>query len=520
MRKFNNAVGDMDGALASAGNATNKLQRQLSGLTDANDWAVGGVKKLKNIFEGFAFGGALGIVSGGMAAFTQLLIESYEGAGMAAEKLSALNSEIIQQATSWKQLTPAIGGTTAAVVEYYNARLRLAKFEGIQRKSEILEEISHHEQLQKNYEINAKAFPQRTELTRKALEHREAIAKLRMELTSLNTVEGLTELSVNKVNSALAATAKAGASTQEAFNPSFVLDRIRMTEEGLKAAPPSLDVPLNLNWTLLSDTVGLSESFKLAAEEELARLEQMGAPKALGQLGGPQQFDEALLLNTRLQAITKHYEDRVDLMRQLGRSEAEINEIKNQQILAQDEQLAQLRLSLYQGTFGMMSNTMQNLTVVMGKEGGAAFKAMKAFAIAETSIHTYRAAMGAYAALAPIPVVGPALAIAAATAATVAGMARVKQIQSMEPGGAATGSTIGAGGTANPSYSGGSPTAYPVPTRAEERGAQHITVNIQTLDPSSVNWDRMMEDNIKPALERLSGENGRNVELDIKVVKR
>lgn len=224
---------------------------------------------------------------------------------------------------------------------------------------------------------------------------------------------------------------------------------------------------------------GNGKTIKEQMEEKLKQLETNGAPQILGKMGAPQEFGESIQLASRLNEVEVYYEKRIELMEKLGRSEAEINEVKNQQILDQDQQLSLLRQALYQGTFAMMSNTMQNLTVLIGKEGGAAFKAMKAFAIAETTIQTYRAAQGAYAALAPIPVVGPVLAIAAATAATIAGLARVKQIAAMEPGGSATGATISAGGTANPSYSGGSPSAYPAATRTEEKQRPSLTIVIE-----------------------------------------
>lgn len=209
---------------------------------------------------------------------------------------------------------------------------------------------------------------------------------------------------------------------------------------------------------------------------------------------------------------------KLQLMVDAGATQYQLEQEYEQLTTAMKQRETSLRLDDMSAGFGAMSSMMQNLTVLTGKEGGEAFKAMKAFAIAETAIQTYRAAQGSFAALAPIPVVGPALAIAAAASATIAGMARVKQIASMQPGGTASGTTIGPGGTANPSYSGGSPNAYPVPTRTEEKGTQNITVIVQALDPSSVNWDKMMEDNIAPALERLSGN--RNVELSIKVAPR
>lgn len=153
----------------------------------------------------------------------------------------------------------------------------------------------------------------------------------------------------------------------------------------------------------------------------------------------------------------------------------------------------------------LMSNMLQNLFVATGSRHRAMFEAMKAFAAAETLIQTYRAAQGAYAALAPIPVVGPALGAAAAAAAIAAGLARVEQIRSTRPDGA-TGS-ISAGGRANPQYSGGSPGAYPAPTRLEDaRPSQYITVQI--YNPlSEQNWQKIVEDNIVPALRDAGDRN-------------
>lgn len=68
-----------------------------------------------------------------------------------------------------------------------------------------------------------------------------------------------------------------------------------------------------------------------------------------------------------------------------------------------------------------------------GKKG---FKIAQAAAIAEATIDTYKAANGAYASLAKIPYVGPALGAAAAAAAIVAGMARVASIKSQTYSGA------------------------------------------------------------------------------------
>lgn len=80
-----------------------------------------------------------------------------------------------------------------------------------------------------------------------------------------------------------------------------------------------------------------------------------------------------------------------------------------------------------------------NLSAMGSAFGKRGFKIAQAAAIAETTINTYASATAAYKSLANIPYVGPALGVAAAAAAVVAGMANVAQIRSQtyqEPGGA------------------------------------------------------------------------------------
>lgn len=81
------------------------------------------------------------------------------------------------------------------------------------------------------------------------------------------------------------------------------------------------------------------------------------------------------------------------------------------------------RLDSYSKT---LSDTTSALKTALG-EGNALYKAA---AITETVINTYKAATAAYSALAPIPIVGPALGGIAAAAAVAAGMANVAKIRS------------------------------------------------------------------------------------------
>lgn len=104
-----------------------------------------------------------------------------------------------------------------------------------------------------------------------------------------------------------------------------------------------------------------------------------------------------------------------------------------------------LDLQSASGFFGQMAT-------MMDSSSKAAFNIGKASAISQTIIDTYRAAQGAFAALAPIPFIGPVLGAAAAAAAIIAGMARVRSIKSQQ---------FGAGGGATATYSANPTTGTP-----------------------------------------------------------
>jgi hypothetical protein len=81
------------------------------------------------------------------------------------------------------------------------------------------------------------------------------------------------------------------------------------------------------------------------------------------------------------------------------------------------------RLDSYESTLG---DTTSALKTALG-EGSALYKAA---AITQTIIETYKGATAAYASLSTIPIVGPALGVAAAAAITAAGLANVGKIRS------------------------------------------------------------------------------------------
>ena len=86
--------------------------------------------------------------------------------------------------------------------------------------------------------------------------------------------------------------------------------------------------------------------------------------------------------------------------------------------------------SKFQAQLGLYADFAANIATIAGKNTAIG----RAAAVASTLINTYASATAAYKSLAGIPVVGPALGIAAAAAAVVSGLASVKQILSVKSG--------------------------------------------------------------------------------------
>jgi tape measure domain-containing protein len=103
----------------------------------------------------------------------------------------------------------------------------------------------------------------------------------------------------------------------------------------------------------------------------------------------------------------------------------------------------------YAAQFQAASDALTNLSSLQKSENKKQAAIGKAAAIAQTVINTYRAATGAYAAMASIPYVGPFLGVAAAGAAVAAGLANVQAIKSQNVG-FRTGGSWMVGGSGGP----------------------------------------------------------------------
>ena len=145
----------------------------------------------------------------------------------------------------------------------------------------------------------------------------------------------------------------------------------------------------------------------------------------------------------------KNYENFELMKEEIDKKYARAKEALNKQELKWDEITTKQKMNLAKQGF-------DNLATILGKES----KAGKAAAIASATISTFQGATSAFASLAPIPFVGPALGGIAAAAAIVAGF---KNIQAIRKGGGASGGGGGGGG-------GSMSASSPAPPSIEEAG--------------------------------------------------
>ena len=143
---------------------------------------------------------------------------------------------------------------------------------------------------------------------------------------------------------------------------------------------------------------------------------------------------EQLATEARLELQRVETEQRMQFFSDINEAHA----IVTQEEMAREKQKSELQ----KNTGVQALHNVQWALKEAGKSSKTAFKAFQLLSSAEAAVNTYKAAIGAYNAMASIPVVGPALGVAAAAAATAFGMAQVSSIMSMSPDG---GSVSGAG---------------------------------------------------------------------------
>lgn len=156
-----------------------------------------------------------------------------------------------------------------------------------------------------------------------------------------------------------------------------------------------------------------------------------------------------------------------------------------------------LRAEGTQQMFGDMSNAALGFYELSGNASREWFAVYKAFAIAQTGIATYQAAMEAYKSLAGIPIVGPALGYAAAAAATAMGLANIARIASMQPGGGVTGAAAPSGGSA--------PRIPQSITNSSVSNSSSVIINVNV--DGRYDLDNFVRTELVPSLKKYTGDS-------------
>lgn len=141
-------------------------------------------------------------------------------------------------------------------------------------------------------------------------------------------------------------------------------------------------------------------------------------------------------------------------------------------------------------TVTFFNQGLASMAAGQGKAAKAAQAIQKAQALYEIGVNTYRAATGAYAALSPIPFIGPALGVAAAAAAIAFGGSMAQGVMS---GGGGAGAVTGGAPPALPSSS--SPTS-----QADQRAAEPTITTYVRIPEDAILTGRKMLDFIDEAL--------------------
>jgi hypothetical protein len=158
-----------------------------------------------------------------------------------------------------------------------------------------------------------------------------------------------------------------------------------------------------------------------------------------------------------------------------------------QSIAVTDLELANMALldERTSAVFGSMTGAMEAFYSLSGNRATAAFQLYKAFAIAETTINTYQAAVAAYKSAAEIPLGGPVAAPIAAAAAIAYGIAQVAKITSAGFGGGVSGGGASAPNLPSAYSSGGTSGGR----SSDDERPQNIEVHIHTAVFDQKTWD-------------------------------
>jgi len=256
----------------------------------------------------------------------------------------------------------------------------------------------------------------------------------------------------------------------------------------------------------------LAREQQLAVEKDLAdtkeRTQAMEALAGLGEApGGLSGMASVEQLQMEKERIAEFWSDYIEGLKEVGAEELVIHQATLDKKKALDENLGATRIALASTVTGKLASIAQDLITMTGTQSKQAEAAMKAVAIAHAIVSGKVAAVDAWGK--GMAAGGPPVAAIFAAASLANTGALIASI-----GGSGGGGSVSSIPTAN---LGETPT-HPDISNQNMGTSQEITINISALDPSQVDWPKVVEDNVVPAMEGLSGVDGRNIPLDITVM--
>lgn len=204
----------------------------------------------------------------------------------------------------------------------------------------------------------------------------------------------------------------------------------------------------------MQDGIGTKAEYDQAQQRIAQGLigEQPGFQGLAPEVGGA--FGELGKLDQAASAEQQWYQDSLqrlqDYRAQKGASQAAADAEEERVEAEHQQRMHDIEAARQQANLDIASNFFGQLATLQRSHNSKMAAVGKAAAIAQTIIETYKSATSAYAAMASIPYVGPALGAAAAAAAIAAGLANVAQIRSQSTTGYADGGYTGDGGKYQP----------------------------------------------------------------------
>ena len=219
---------------------------------------------------------------------------------------------------------------------------------------------------------------------------------------------------------------------------------------------------------------------------------------------------EHVELLTKQDQEQKELADKKEIERheKLNSTKSRLDAMFTQEELKSIERNKKFRTMSFREQLTVASSFFGSMSQLMETNSRKQFEIGKAAAIAQAGIKTYEAATSAYASLAGIPVVGPALGAAAAAAAVAAGFANVQKIQSTSFGG---GSAAGGGGVASASST-PAPAAASGGGGASEDARQQPAQNV-TQANISLQGDNFSAQSVRNLISAINEQTDDNVLL-------